>query len=234
MQNQNTRRGNTQNVNDDSHKKGCHSRVSLSGISTFFNNTQGADPRQKPSEMTGTKNRRHAELVSASSRYDNNKTLKQVQGDGIGGFTLIELLVVVLIIGILAAVALPQYKLAVAKSRLATIRPLLAAVKTAEETYYLANGEYTNNWAELDVDLTACENPYTDIKKCGDFWIDPLTNMSLTNIGAYYCPNESSWYNCMDKHEYKYLVWFNHSTKPNQIECIGETNLGIKVCNTLN
>lgn len=67
------------------------------------------------------------------------------------GFTLIELLVVVLIIGILAAVALPQYRYAVDKSRIMKIVAILKEVKSAQEVYYLEHGKYASDWTQLNI-----------------------------------------------------------------------------------
>ena len=70
-------------------------------------------------------------------------------------FTLIELLVVVLIIGILASVALPQYQKAVIKTRYAALKSLTNALYQAEQTFLLANGEYTNDFDALSIETPA-------------------------------------------------------------------------------
>ena len=89
-------------------------------------------------------------------------------------FTLIELLVVVLIIGILAAVALPQYQLAVMKSRLAPIMSNVKSFVNASEVYYLAHGEYPD-----DNDITGID---LGMENCA-------FNDNTTKRGTFFCQN---------------------------------------------
>jgi len=76
------------------------------------------------------------------------------------GFTLIELLVVVLIIGILASVALPQYTKAVEKSRAGQVLSLLKSAYEASETQYMASGQWPGSFDEIPIDL-----PWTGTEK---------------------------------------------------------------------
>ena len=68
-------------------------------------------------------------------------------------FTLIELLVVVLIIGILSAIALPQYQKAVMRSRAVKGIVYLSAIAQAQKEYKLANGKYTGDIDELSINF---------------------------------------------------------------------------------
>lgn len=74
------------------------------------------------------------------------------------GFTLIELLVVVLIIGILAAIALPQYQKAVERSRMAEAIQYLGDYANAQSIYYMQHNAFAEDMDELNGgDITLSE-----------------------------------------------------------------------------
>ncbi len=111
------------------------------------------------------------------------------------GFTLIELLVVVLIIGILSAVALPQYQKAVAKAR---VTEGLVAIDTAKKQinmYLLENGypdntislEFISNTSQWNKLAGNCNYDYCTV----DFDVTDGSNSLLYVLDTYHCVDES-------------------------------------------
>ncbi len=225
MQNQNTRRGNTQKSNNAVVYKNGHSRGILSGIyhacrcknkENTLLNRYVEDPRQHSSGMTPS--------------FDNGLTA--------WGFTLIELLVVVVIIGILAAVAVPKYQLAVAKSRVSAYLPLVKSMANANEVYYMENGHYavSSYTQNLGIRMPAeCRYNGNNTYTCGTDFLLNFSNQS--GLYLHYCPGNSFHYtNCMEHNNCNIEYYYAYGSTPRkkQLTCAAKTPLGTKICNSLN
>ena len=154
------------------------------------------------------------------------------------GFTLIEMLVVVLIIGILAGIALPQYQMAVTKAKVASILPLMRRWKDALAEYKLQHGDYGNNTDGYPDGTTLGVNWPSDWNNgdCGDslscgndYWRECLINEDST--GTLYCEHMTSdgWFRIfMYQPDEPYDEDFRGMTV-----CIAEGDAGDKICKAL-
>lgn len=101
------------------------------------------------------------------------------------GFTLVELAVVVVIIGVLAAFAVPKFLTSVERSKAAEAFQYLSTIQTAQERYHARQGTYADEVAKLDIELPVLEYFETSgIDESDPTTLQTAWSMTLTRKGA--------------------------------------------------
>ena len=154
------------------------------------------------------------------------------------GFTLIEMLVVVLIIGILAGIALPQYQMAVTKAKVASILPLMRRFKDAYTEYKLVNGDYNateidarwpSDWKKSDTEkpcgnYTLCSNNYW---RCSVNFHD-TTDKPSGSVRCHHALSDSEFFDI-----FMYQPDFSVEKLRNKITCEASRRAGEEYCKKL-
>ena len=104
------------------------------------------------------------------------------------GFTLVELMIVIAIIGILAAVAIPQFQSYRERGFVSAMQADAAAIRTAEEAYYADNDTYTATFTDLSTygmaNLSNTNTAAIAPSTSGDIAKDYTITMSSTSTGT--------------------------------------------------
>jgi type IV pilus assembly protein PilA len=101
------------------------------------------------------------------------------------GFTLIELMIVVAIIGILAAVAIPQYQDYTVKAKLSKVQSTVAPVKTALALFFQENGSFpatADAWASFGIDAAGPTKP-TEVSALTVAATTGAVGVTIANVG---------------------------------------------------
>ena len=101
------------------------------------------------------------------------------------GFTLVELAVVVVIIGVLAAFAVPRFRSSVERSKAAEAFNYLSAVQAAQERYHARQSTYAEDIADLDIKLSSPKYFTVGTPVAGSTGdIEDSWSLTLTRSGA--------------------------------------------------
>ncbi len=100
------------------------------------------------------------------------------------GFTLVELAVVIIIIGVLAAFAVPRFLDSVERSKAAESFNYLSAVRTAQERYQVQNGTYCAVIADLDIQMPSPKYFTVAAPAAGADGLQSSWTQTLTRTGA--------------------------------------------------
>lgn len=105
----------------------------------------------------------------------------------IQGFTLIELLVVIIIIGILAAIALPSFLNQSQKARFAEAKSYVGTMSRLQQAYYMEKNKFTDDITRLGLSATTASGSYAYIVVTGDILgaTSPIQlDRIITNVAA--------------------------------------------------